>query len=70
MQKNALALTGVRTGEGALLGFGLSLWQCRFASTGTTINEPHYSLIKTHPLEQPQAIFVRREQFQRSPRTA
>ena len=34
------------------------------------INEPHYSLIKTHPLEQPQAIFVRREQFQRAPRTA
>ena len=34
------------------------------------INEPHYSLIKTHPLEQPHAIFVRREQFQRAPRTA
>ena len=34
------------------------------------INEPHYSLIKTHSLEQPHAIFVRREQFQRAPRTA
>ena len=41
------------------------------ASTGANgINEPHYSLIKTHSLEQPHAIFVRREQFQRAPRTA
>ena len=58
--------------EGRFLGLGCG---CVSGNAGCLdarerINEPHYSLIKTHSLEQPHAIFVRREQFQRAPRTA
>ena len=56
--------------EGRFLGLGCVSGNAGASAGANGINEPHYSLIKTHSLEQPHAIFVRREQFQRAPRTA